>query len=387
MTFYESIKIEFLRFRIINSDFTSLCFCAILSIRVNGKGNFNILICFLRINGAEFEPELSEKEKAVLNQNNQVVLVTGSAGFIGFSLSKKLLEQGRRVIGVDSLNHYYDVNLKKARLEILRSFDQFVFYQEEIQNLKAIRDIFSQQEVQVVCNLAAQAGVRHSLKDPFSYQKSNLEGFLNLLEIAREHSLFNFVYASSSSVYGSNTKIPFSIEDRVDHPVSLYAATKKANELMAHAYSHLYRIPCTGLRYFTVYGPWGRPDMALFLFTDAILNQRPINVYNYGDMQRDFTYIDDIVDGTIAAIDRPVPYDVFNLGNSKSEQLMKLITILESELGMEAEKNLMPMQPGDVKATSADIRRTKELLGFDPKTPIEEGVRKFVKWYRGFYKI
>jgi len=322
-----------------------------------------------------------------MTKNNQVVLVTGSSGFIGFSLSKKLLEEGRVVIGVDSMNSYYDVNLKNARLEILKAFDNFVFYEEEIQNMKALKNIFKEQKVDVICNLAAQAGVRYSLEDPFSYEKSNLEGFLNLLEIARGHEMTNFVYASSSSVYGSNKKVPFSVDDRVDNPVSLYAATKKANELMAHAYSHLFNIPCTGLRYFTVYGPWGRPDMALFLFTDAILNDRPINVYNYGDMKRDFTYIDDIVAGTIAAIDRPSPYEIYNLGNSKTEQLMTLIQILERELGREAERNMMPMQPGDVKQTSADIRKTRDNLGFDPKTPLEEGIKKFVEWYRPFYKV
>lgn len=317
----------------------------------------------------------------------EIVLVTGAAGFIGFSLSRKLLEQGRSVVGVDDLNPYYDVNLKKARLAILQTFDGFVFYQERIQNLKGMERIFSKHKIDKVCNLAAQAGVRHSLKDPFSYQKSNLEGFLNLLELARKYNPKNFVYASSSSVYGSNQKVPFSVADRVDHPVSLYAATKKANELMAHAYSHLYQISCTGLRYFTVYGPWGRPDMALFLFTDAILKNRPINVYNYGDMQRDFTYIDDIVDGTIAALDRPVSYAVFNLGNSKTEQLMTLIEILEQELGKTAEKNMMPLQPGDVKTTSADIQKSRVDLGFDPKTPIEVGIKKFVAWYRDFYGV
>ncbi len=318
---------------------------------------------------------------------NQVILVTGSAGFIGFSLSKKLLEDGRTVVGIDNMNKYYDVNLKKARLEILQSFDKFSFYKEDIQNLDALKDIFKQQQIDIICNLAAQAGVRYSLEDPFSYQKSNLEGFLNLLEMAREYKISNFVYASSSSVYGSNKKVPFSVDDRVDNPISLYAATKKANELIAHAYSHLFTIPCTGLRYFTVYGPWGRPDMALFLFTDAILNNRPINVYNYGDMKRDFTYIDDIVAGTIAAIDRPAHYDVFNLGNSKTEQLMKLIRILEGELGLEAKKNMMAMQPGDVKQTSADIQKTREQLGFDPTTTLEEGIKEFVVWYREFYQM
>jgi UDP-glucuronate 4-epimerase len=320
-------------------------------------------------------------------KNSQVVMVTGSSGFIGFSLSKKLLEEGRAVIGVDSMNNYYDVNLKKARLEILKAFDNFTFHKEDIQNLKGLQAIFKQNKVDVICNLAAQAGVRYSLEDPFSYQKSNLEGFLNLLEIAREQGIGNFVYASSSSVYGSNKKVPFSVDDRVDNPISLYAATKKANELMAHAYGHLFNIPCTGLRYFTVYGPWGRPDMALFLFTDAILNNRPINVYNYGDMKRDFTYIDDIVSGTIAAIDRPAPYAVYNLGNSKTEHLMTLIEILEKELGMKSEKNMMPMQPGDVRQTSADIQKSRDELGFDPKTPLAEGIKNFVKWYRQFYKV
>jgi len=229
--------------------------------------------------------------------------------------------------------------------------------------------------------------VRYSLKDPFSYQKSNLEGFLNLLELARAQGVENFVYASSSSVYGNNKKMPFSVEDRVDTPVSLYAATKKANELMAHAYSHLYGIPCTGLRYFTVYGPWGRPDMALFLFTDAILNNRSINVYNYGKMKRDFTYIDDIADGTLAALDRPVPYEIFNLGNSNSVELMDFIGALEEELGKKAEKNMMPIQPGDVPETSADIEKTRKLLGFSPKTPVKVGIRNFVAWYREYFKV
>ena len=322
-----------------------------------------------------------------MTKNNHIILVTGSAGFIGFSLSRRLLEEGRSVVGIDNMNPYYDVNLKRARLEILKSFDHFTFYEEDIQNLTALKDVFRQNQINIICNLAAQAGVRYSLEDPFSYQKSNLEGFLNLLELARENKVANFVYASSSSVYGSNKKVPFSVDDRVDNPISLYAATKKANELIAHAYSHLFGIPCTGLRYFTVYGPWGRPDMALFLFTDAILNNRPINVYNYGDMKRDFTFIDDIVAGTIAAIDRPVPYDVFNLGNSKTEELMTLIQILEGELGREAEKNMMPMQPGDVKETSADIQKTRDLLGFDPKTPLKDGIRKFVEWYGEFYKV
>ena len=316
---------------------------------------------------------------------NQVILVTGAAGFIGFHLSKKLLEMGERVVGVDNLNSYYDVNLKKARLEILESNNNFGFYKEDIQNLDALKDIFRQHQIEIICNLAAQAGVRHSLKHPFSYQKSNLEGFLNIIELARKYKVNNFIYASSSSIYGNNKNIPFSVDDRVDTPISLYAATKKANELIAHAYSHLYQIPCTGLRYFTVYGPWGRPDMALFLFTDAILKGMPINVYNYGRMKRDFTYIDDIVEGTVAALKRPVPYEIFNLGNSDSVHLLDFIHILEEELGQEAEKNMMPMQPGDVAETAADIQKSRKLLGFNPKTSLREGIKKFVAWYRQYY--
>ncbi|MBW1702224.1 MAG: GDP-mannose 4,6-dehydratase [Deltaproteobacteria bacterium] len=318
---------------------------------------------------------------------NQIIMVTGAAGFIGFHLSKTLLDMGESVIGVDNLNNYYDVSLKRSRLDILKSLKNFVFYKEEIQNFKALEKIFKQHRVDLICNLAAQAGVRYSLIDPFSYQKSNLEGFLNLLELARKYGITNFVYASSSSVYGTNKKIPFSVEDRVDTPISLYGATKRANELIAHAYSHIYQIPCTGLRYFTVYGPWGRPDMALFIFTDAILKKRPINVFNHGRMRRDFTYIDDIVDGTIAALERPAPYEIFNLGNSNSVGLLEFISTLEEELGQEAEKKLMPMQPGDVADTAADITKSRKLLGFDPKTPIREGIRKFVAWYRDYYDL
>ena len=315
------------------------------------------------------------------------VLVTGAAGFIGFHLSRRLLEKGYRVIGLDSMNEYYDVSLKESRLEILKPYPDFVFYKEDIQNLPGLKKIFQTHAIDRVCNLAAQAGVRYSLENPFSYQKSNLEGFLNLLEIAREYQIQNFVYASSSSVYGSNEKTPFSVEDRVDTPVSLYAATKKANELMAHAYHHLFDFPCTGLRFFTVYGPWGRPDMALFLFTDAILNNRPIDVYNYGQMRRDFTYIDDIVDGTIAAIEKPHACEVFNLGNSDTTELMEFIRVIEEELGMEAQKNMMPLQPGDVPATSADIQKSREMLGFSPKTSIREGIHNFLVWYREYYKV
>lgn len=318
--------------------------------------------------------------------NNHSILVTGAAGFIGFHLCCKLLEKGERVVGIDNLNSYYDVSLKEARLDLLKPYKKFKFYKQDIQNFPGLKEIFQDQGIDRVCNLAAQAGVRHSLKDPFSYQKSNLEGFLNILEMAREYRFSNFVFASSSSVYGGNKKIPFSEDDRVDTPISLYGATKKANELMAYAYSHMSHIPCTGLRYFTVYGPWGRPDMALFLFTKAILNKEPINVYNYGRMKRDFTYIDDVVEGTIAALERPSPYEIFNLGNSNAIELLDFIAIIEEELGQEAEKNMMPLQPGDVPETSADIQKSKKMLGYSPKTSIREGIRKFLSWYRDYYK-
>lgn len=312
-------------------------------------------------------------------------LVTGAAGFIGFHVTKSLLEDGEEVIGVDNLNDYYDVNLKKARLKILQSYEKFRFYRVTLEDMNGLREIFRNWNVARVCNLAAQAGVRHSLRDPFSYERSNLQGFLNLMELIREYGAENFVYASSSSVYGNNPKVPFSTDDRVDTPVSLYGATKRANELIAHAYSHLFEIPCTGLRYFTVYGPWGRPDMALFLFTDAILNDRPIRIYNHGRMKRDFTYIDDIVEGTVSALKKPFRYEIFNLGNSSSIGLLDFVRVIEEELGREAKKEMLPMQPGDVPETSADIERSRRLLGFDPKTGIREGIRKFVAWYREYY--
>jgi len=322
-----------------------------------------------------------------MKKDRECIMVTGAAGFIGFHLSKKLLELGDQVVGVDNMNEYYDVTLKKGRLEILRGYNGFTFYREDICNLEGLRAIFQAEGVSIVCNLAAQAGVRYSLKDPYSYEKSNLAGFLNLLELAREYRVKNFVYASSSSVYGKNRSIPFSVADRTDQPVSLYGATKKANELMAHAYSHLFQIPCTGLRFFTVYGPWGRPDMALFIFTDAILRKKPIDVYNFGRMKRDFTYIDDIVDGTMAALKRPVPFEVFNLGNSNAVDLMEFIGMLEEELGRKAEKNMLPIQPGDVPETFADIESAKKSLGFNPKTHLREGIKRFVAWYREYYRV
>jgi len=315
------------------------------------------------------------------------VLVTGAAGFIGFHVSKALLKKGYRVVGIDNLNPYYDPDLKRARLDILKKFQGFVFHALDISEFEPLMEVSAANKVEVICNLAAQAGVRYSLVDPFSYGKSNLIGFLNILEVAKRLSVQNLVYASSSSVYGKNTQLPYSVEQRVDNPVSIYAATKRSNELMAFSYHHLYKIPCIGLRYFTVYGPWGRPDMALFLFVDAILKGQPIKVYNYGNMKRDFTYIDDIVAGTISAIERPMEFEIFNLGNSNCVNLMDFIRIIEEELGMEAKKEFLPLQPGDVVETKADIQRSKELLDFEPKTDLRTGIRKFLDWYKSYYNV
>ena len=313
-------------------------------------------------------------------------LITGSAGFIGFHTSLKLLEQSQQVIGLDNLNDYYDVNLKNARLEILQSFSKFTFYQIHLEDLEGLQTIFQKHAVQYVCHLAAQAGVRYSLKNPFAYQKSNLEGFLNIIELSKQFAVKNFVYASSSSVYGNNEKLPFSIDDRVDNPISLYAATKKANELMAHCYSHLFQLPTTGLRFFTVYGTWGRPDMALFLFTRAILEGRPIQVFNHGKMKRDFTYIDDIVQGVLMCLENPQKYEILNIGNNQSENLMDFIEVIESCLGKKAEMEFLPLQAGDVPETFADISRIQELYGFQPQTKIQEGIPKFIEWYLQFYR-
>lgn len=319
------------------------------------------------------------------------VLVTGAAGFIGYSVCKILLERGENVLGVDNMNDYYDVSLKKSRLDLLNKHKNFSFYKIDISDKKAMDDIVAKNhDIDRVVHLAAQAGVRYSLENPFAYVQSNLVGHMVILEMCRNIKNFkHLVYASSSSVYGGNIKLPFSVEDRVDTPLSLYAATKKSDELLTHSYSHLYKIPTTGLRFFTVYGPWGRPDMATFLFTKAIIEGKPIDVFNNGDMERDFTYIDDIANGTIAALDNPPsntpPYKVYNLGNNKPENLMHFIKILEQLIGIKAQINFKPMHPGDVRSTAADIKESTKNLGFKPSTSIEDGLAKFVEWYRAYY--
>ncbi len=313
--------------------------------------------------------------------------VTGSAGFIGFHVAKQLLKDGEEVIGLDNLNDYYSKQLKIDRNSILEEYDDYTFYPNDLCEYEKLEEIFDENEIDKICHLAAQAGVRHSIEDPHAYQKSNLEGFTNILEIARHNDVENLVYASSSSVYGGNDKIPYDVGDDVMTPISYYAATKVANEAMAHSYSHLYDLPTTGLRFFTVYGPWGRPDMALFKFTDRIVEAEEIDVYNYGDMKRDFTYIDDIVDGVISCLVNPFEYEIFNLGNNTPVKLMYFIQILEDTLGMEAKKNMMPMQPGDMKVTYADISKSQDMLGYEPETGIEEGIEKFVDWYKEYYGV
>lgn len=333
------------------------------------------------------------------------ILVTGSAGFIGFNLSKRLLEDGDSVIGLDNLNDYYDVNLKKDRLSILEKYDDFNFVKASLEDKEAVDKIFKENNIDIVVNLAAQAGVRYSLKNPYAYIESNIMGFMNILEACRHNEVEHLVYASSSSVYGSNVDMPFSVHDNVDHPVSLYAATKKSNELMAHTYSHLYGIPTTGLRFFTVYGPWGRPDMALFLFTKAILNDEPIKVFNHGKMERDFTYIDDIIEGVVRVMNNPpaanedwdrlnpdpgtsyAPFKVYNIGNNKPVQLMEFIETIERKLGKVAKKEFLPLQAGDVPKTYADVDDLIRDVGFKPDTSIDEGIEKFVEWYREYYGI
>ncbi|MBF0468888.1 MAG: NAD-dependent epimerase [Desulfamplus sp.] len=342
-----------------------------------------------------------------MNNQYKNLFVTGAAGFIGFHLSKKLLEQGFNVIGVDNLNSYYDVNLKKSRLEILETFPGFKFIRLDISEREHLEDIFKQNSIDVVVNLAAQAGVRYSLENPHAYVESNLVGFVNLLECCRHHEIKHLVFASSSSVYGANIQMPFSVRHNVDHPVSLYAATKKSNELMAHVYAHLYDLPCTGLRFFTVYGPWGRPDMAYFLFTKAILEGRSIKVFNHGRMKRDFTYIDDIVEGILRVMYRiPLPdtlwdkkmevldpgkswagYKIYNIGNNNPVELIKFIEIIENTLGVKAIKEFCDMQPGDVPATYADIDELAKDVGFKPETSLDTGIKRFVSWYKNYYEI
>lgn len=331
------------------------------------------------------------------------VLVTGVAGFIGFNLAKRLLEDGCHVTGIDNLNPYYDVNLKKDRLKQLELHDNFTFVKIDMADKDAMQDVFQTAPFDVVVNLAAQAGVRYSLENPQAYVDANIVGFTNILENCRHTAVRHLVYASSSSVYGANTKMPFSIHDNIDHPVSLYAASKKANELMAHTYSHLFGLPCTGLRFFTVYGPWGRPDMALFLFTRAILEDKPIKVFNHGKMQRDFTYIDDIIEGVVRVMghlplpnpdwrgDKPdpgtsyAPYKIYNIGNNQPVELMQFISEIEKALGKEAKKTYMDLQPGDVVATYADVDDLIKDVGFKPATPIAVGIQRFVAWYRDYY--
>jgi UDP-glucuronate 4-epimerase len=322
-------------------------------------------------------------------------LVTGAAGFIGMHTCRQLLERGESVIGVDVVNDYYDPTLKEARLRLLQESPSFVFHRADVADRAAMEKIAAEHpEITRIIHLAAQAGVRYSLENPYAYIHSNIDGQVVMLELARhlphcEH----FVYASSSSVYGSNEKLPFSVEDRVDNPISLYAATKKSSELMAHCYSHLYRIPTTGLRFFTVYGPWGRPDMAAFLFTRAMLEGKPIQVFNNGDMRRDFTYIDDIVGGILAVAAHPpaagsaAPARVYNIGNHRSEPLVRFISIIEQALGIKAKIAYQPMQPGDVKETFADIQPLRDEIGFHPTTTIDEGIPKFIQWYRDYYKV
>lgn len=335
----------------------------------------------------------------------EVILVTGAAGFIGFHLSMRLCQMGHTVVGLDSLNDYYDLTLKKSRLSLLVKHPNFRFLEANLADKSAIDSCFHQNKFDYVVNLAAQAGVRYSLQNPYAYLDSNLTGFLNILEACRHYPVKHLIYASSSSVYGANRKMPFSVHDNVDHPLALYAASKKSNELMAHAYSNLFKIHTTGLRFFTVYGPWGRPDMALFLFTKAILEGNPIDVFNFGKMRRDFTYVEDIVEGIVRLIPKvPVgnrnwsgenpdpatsfaPYKIYNIGNNQPVELLYFIEVLEQKLGRKATKNLLPLQDGDVPETYADVDDLMRDVGFKPSTPIEVGIEKFVTWYKEYYQI
>ncbi len=349
--------------------------------------------------------EIEEGSAGGAGQPAPVILVTGVAGFIGSHVALRLLERGEHVLGLDNLNDYYDVRLKEARLVRLSPYERFHFVKFDLADRSAISGIFSAHRIRRVVHLAAQAGVRYSLSNPHAYADSNLVGFLNILEGCRHTGVEHLVYASSSSVYGGNTRMPFSVEQNVDHPVSLYGATKKANELMAHTYAHLYGLPCTGLRFFTVYGPWGRPDMAAFLFTKAIFDGKAIDVYNFGKMRRDFTYIDDIVEGLVRVLERPpqrnaqwsgeppdpssswAPYRIYNIGNHQPVDLLRFIEVLEETIGKKAQKNLVPIQPGDVEATFADVDALTRDVGFQPSTPIETGIQRFVEWYRTYHKV
>ena len=337
--------------------------------------------------------------------SNDTVLLTGAAGFIGFHVAQRLLSGGRKVLGVDSLNNYYDPKLKQARLNILGNHRDFTFVKLDLANRAESKSLFEQQRPSVVIHLAAQAGVRHSLQHPHAYVDANLEGFTNVLEGCRHNGCKHLVFASSSSVYGANKKLPFSVQDNVDHPINLYAASKKANELMAHAYSHLYGIPATGLRFFTVYGPWGRPDMAMFLFARAILAGEPIKLFNHGRMRRDFTFVDDVSQALVRLIDRPpqrrpewdanhpdpssssAPWKIYNIGNNHPEDLMQVVELLEKEFGRTAVKEMLPMQPGDVEATYADVADLERDIGFRPSTSIEDGIASFAKWYREYHRV
>ena len=326
--------------------------------------------------------------------SDQAILVTGAAGFIGFHIARQLLAEGRDVVGLDNLNSYYDPALKQARLDILREQSRFGFEQLDLADRASIARLFARHRFAAVVHLAAQAGVRHSIDHPHEYVDANLEGFVNVLEGCRHNGCRHLVYASSSSVYGANTKLPFSVEDKTDRPISLYAATKKANELMAHSYSHLYRLPVTGLRFFTIYGPWGRPDMAIFMFAKSIVEGTPIKLFNHGRMRRDFTHIDDVTRVVLRLVDRipeggvgQAPARVYNVGNHHPEELMHVVTLLEKELGRTAVKDMLPMQPGDVMETFADVGDLMRDTGFRPQTPIEDGIHGFVAWYRGHYGV
>jgi UDP-glucuronate 4-epimerase len=337
--------------------------------------------------------------------SDKTILVTGAAGFIGFRIARQLAAEGRDVVGLDNLNSYYDPALKRARLNILRANSRFSFVQADLADRPLMASLFAKHRFAVVVHLAAQAGVRYSLDHPHAYVDANLEGFINVLEGCRHNDCKHLLFASSSSVYGANTKLPFSAQDNVDHPISLYAASKKANELMAHAYSHLYRIPATGLRFFTVYGPWGRPDMAMFIFAKAILGGTPIKLFNHGNMRRDFTYIDDVSEAVVRLMDRPpqgnpnwsgqnpdpatsaAPWKIYNIGNNNPEDLMHVVSLLEKEFGRTATKEMLPMQPGDVPATYADIEDLVRDVGFRPATAIEDGIARFAKWYRDYHNL